>query len=217
MKEETKSNVGSKIINYFGDHPLVVIILIIAALFTILIPMHKDRIEIIENKYQRKQTYLEQRIEILEKEKQNLKATNDVYFECLAGDSKSIYTLKNKLDSLISNEYTVVTTTNNITDSTKVENSSNIVPKEQEIEFISQKINSKDSYINDKLNIVIGVKYLSSVTGAELSIDANGKNKDGVYGVGNVIYFESNKVKYKLIIKKINSIGDYIIIEIRKQ
>ena len=148
---------------------------------------------------------LKQRIEILEIERDKLKETNDIYFDCLSKNSNLIPVLKQEIENIsLQKAIKADTIYINQADNQIINQNNN-----------TARINKGNTYINKDIEAIIGLHNINVLDEATINITLGIKpvTKEEVTAGKSFKYTTKGKNKI-LVIKTVDYVRGYIEIEI---
>ncbi|MCE8612752.1 hypothetical protein J8L08_14555 [Bacteroides fragilis] len=180
--------------------------------------LHKAEKDNIESKfksevagYASEISTLKQRIEILEIERDKLKETNDIYFDCLSKNPNLIPVLKHRIE-----EYSLLKASK--TDTICIEN------KDQSVKYVanqvkrdtsSVRINKGNTYISKEMEVIIGLHDIDVLSKATINVSL-GKNltTQEIVTAGKSFKYTTKGENKTLVIKTVDYVRGYIDVEI---
>lgn len=164
-------------------------------------------------KYASEISALNQKIEILEMERDKLKETNDIYIECISTNPNLIPVLKRKMEEIILSK-------ENTTDTIFITNQEHSSSTSNEIQVIDKqnkiaKINEGKTYVNNNVGVIIGLHGISVLKEATINLTLGEKpSRHEKVTAGQTFKYTTKGENYTLIIKSIDYVRGYIEVEI---
>lgn len=173
----------------------------------------KSKFESEKAKYASEISALNQKIEILEIERDKLKETNDIYIECISTNPNLIPVLKKKMEDIILSKKDITDTIfiTNQEHSSSTLNEIRVNDKQNKI----AKINEGKTYINNDVGVIIGLHGISVLKEATINLTLGEKpSRQEKVTAGQTFKYTTKGNNHTLIIKSIDYVRGYIEIEI---
>ena len=178
--------------------------------------LHQAEIENIKAQINNKASLIEryeQKVSVLEEENIKLQSVNKIYWECISQNKELTLYLKAKLDKVLTEQKK---TQLEFYQNEPIKSDSTKVDEIKSKLSINTTIKKSNSYINKELRLIIGIKEISVLNEAKISLNIDGKDivKEENVSAGKVYKFKNQLNDYILVVKKIDYIYDVIEIEI---